>query len=476
MIRHQSICIVLSLGGLGLALPGPSFAQVLAPASPQAPASGQTVTLPVSGLELSLLRSLQANPITAPYGFSTERRGAKIALRGRVGTKQIHDVAIQTAIALGVPVIDDLVIDTLAAHQAASFPYQGPIMTGPGVGYPSAGPSTGMGYPGAGVYGYGSLPYTYPQPLFGKLDDPFFGFEPPAIGYPPWWGALTARRLGPQTIQTAQQGNPQPMANSNASLANPPVDSVDAQGASLPYGTIEMSIDPRGIATLRGTVPTFAERITLGQKVAQTPGVSQVVNLLNVKAGAAPPLSDKPPPPPVPADLPALPRPPLAMPNEGLPIVPDSDPIGQKASKAISARTGLANQSVKVKVRDGVASLSGKVPTVYEAMLAFRAVQRTPGVREIEDRLEFMVPDGTGPNPLADKGRPEDVEPYLEAQIRRQVGDLAHIDRVRIQGDSLELKGTIDREEDRPRFDAIIRSMPILRGFRVAAEMPAESR
>ena len=116
-------------------------------------------------------------------------------------------MAIQTAIALGVPVIDDLVIDTLATHQAASYPYQGQIMTGPGVGYPSAGPSTGLGYPGAGVYGYGSLPYTYPQPLFGKLDDPFFGFEPPAIGYPPWWGALTARRLGPQTIQTAQQGN-----------------------------------------------------------------------------------------------------------------------------------------------------------------------------------------------------------------------------------------------------------------------------
>ena len=476
MIRHHSVCVILSLSGLGLASTAPAFAQALAPASPQAPASTRTVAPQVSGLEVSLLRSLQANPITAPYGFSTERRGAKIALRGRVGTKQIHDVAIQTAIALGVPVIDDLVIDTLAAHQAATF--QGQIMTGPGVGYPSAGPSSGMGYPGAGVYGYGSLPYTYPQPLFGRLDDPFFGFEPPAIGYPPWWGALSARRLGPpQAAQPMQNVTPQGVVDPNASLAVPPADLNDAQGASLPYGTIEMSIDPRGIATLRGTVPTFAERITLGQKVAQTPGVSQVVNLLNVRAGAvAVAVSDKPPPPPVPADLPVIPRPAVAPPNEGAAIVPDSDPVGQRASKAVAARTGLANQSVKVKVRDGVASLSGKVPTVYEAMLAFRAVQRTPGVREIEDRLEFVVPDGNGPNPLADKGRPEDVEPYLEAQIRRQVGDLAHIDRVRIQGDSLDLRGSIDREEDRPRFDAIIRSMPILRGFRITAEMPAEAR
>ena len=126
-----------------------------------------------------------------------------------------------------------------------------------------------------------------------------------------------------------------------------------------------------------------------------------------------------------------------------------------------------------MKVRDGVASLSGKVPTVYEAMLAFRAVQQTPGVREVEDRLEFAVPDGTAPNPLVEKGRPEDVEPYLEAQIRRQVGDLAHVDRVRVQGDALEVRGTLGREEDRARVDAILRSMPILRGFRITRRGPA---
>ena len=121
-------------------------------------------------------------------------------------------------------------------------------------------------------------------------------------------------------------------------------------------------------------------------------------------------------------------------------------------------------------------TITGKVPTVYEAMVAFRAVQRTPGVREVEDHLEFVVPDGSGSNPLADKGRPEDVEPYLEAQIRRQVGDLAHLDRVRVQGNALDLRGTLGRDEDRTRFDAILNSMSILRGFRINAEMPAETR
>jgi hypothetical protein len=156
--------------------------------------------------------------------------------------------------------------------------------------------------------------------------------------------------------------------------------------------------------------------------------------------------------------------------------VADADAAAQRATRAIASRPGMAGLPVRVKVRDGVASLSGKVPTVYEAMLAYRAVQQTPGVREIEDRLEFVVPDGAGPNPLIDKGRPEDVEPYLEAQIRRQMGDLAHIDRVRVQGNALDLRGTLGREEDRDRFDAILRSMPILRGFRMTAQVPAETR
>ena len=237
----------------------------------------------------------------------------------------------------------------------------------------------------------------------------------------------------------------------------------------MPDGTIDLAIDGRGVATLRGAVPSLAERITLGQRVAQQPGVTEVVNLLNVKPGLKViSLKDDPPPPPVPAVLPAR--------AAGNPVATDSDPVGQRAARALAQRAGLDPSTVQVKVRDGLASLSGKVPTIYEAMLAYRAVQRTPGVREIDDRLEFALPDGNGPNPLADKGRPEDVEPYLEAQIRRQLGDLAHLDRVRIQGDSLDLRGTLGREEDRPRFDAILRSLPILRGFRVHADVPAEPR
>ena len=74
-----------------------------------------------------------------------------------------------------------------------------------------------------------------------------------------------------------------------------------------------------------------------------------------------------------------------------------------------------------------------------------------------------------------EKGRPEDVEPYLAAQIRRQVGDIAHIDAVRARGDALEVRGTLGREEDRGRLDAILRSMPLLRGFKVESSFGSDS-
>ena len=378
---------------------------------------------------------------------------------------------------------------------------------GMGAGYGSAGPSSGLGgYPGATNI-YGSLPYTYPQPLFGRLDEPFFGFEPPPISYPAWWGPMSAVRIGqpgqpgmngPQQAQQQQQQQPGMDPNASMPAGGQAGGPSGAQAVgNLPDGTIDMAIDGRGVATLRGAVPSLAERITLGQKVARTPGVTQVVNLLNVRPGmTVASVKDRRPPP---APLPGAGQPgrstrrgrvgcptPAPAPNptgaqannDGLPTIPDpsADPVGQRATRAVASRSGLANSAIKVKVRDGVATITGRLPSVYEAMLAYRAVQRTPGVREIDDRLEFVVPDGNGPNPLADLGRPEDVEPYLEAQIRRQVGDLAHVDRGPGPGRYARPQGTLEREDDRTRFDAILRSMPILRGFRVNAEMPAEPR
>lgn len=460
MSRHQAIWRLVPLGLATFFAPGQdAWAQNVLPASPQGVAG---TTRP----ESVVLQALLANPITAPYRITTTYRNRQVVLSGKVGTRLIHDTAVRVAMGTGYPIRDDLVIDTnelnrlVAAGASASAAAMPPTIASLG----------------------GSASYVYPPPLFGRLDDPFFGFEPPIISYPPWWRAVTYREPIRMPAQAGVGGmlgpGMPPVVDPNASSPTSVPLGPDAKD-----GAVEMTLDPQGVAVLRGKVPTLADRVAVGQKIAQTPGVTQVINLL--ETNNAP--SDTPPPPPQPAPDPTVePQPPLApvdgkVPTDNeanVPVRPhvavDGTELGTRLGQAFARRPALAGLPIKLSTRDGVAYLSGKVPSVYEAMLAYRAAQQTPGVRDVDDSLEFVVPDDERKNPLIQKGRPEDVEPYLAAQIRRQVGDLAHIDRVELRGETLELRGTLLRQEDRPRLDAILRSMPVLRGFRLEPELVIE--
>ena len=75
----------------------------------------------------------------------------------------MHDAAVQMAIAFGFKFRDDLVIDTAQTLRVAMSAT--PSMTG----YGALAPNLSASY------------YVYPQPLFGWLDDPFFGMEPPVV-------------------------------------------------------------------------------------------------------------------------------------------------------------------------------------------------------------------------------------------------------------------------------------------------------
>ncbi|HMF37239.1 MAG TPA: BON domain-containing protein, partial [Isosphaeraceae bacterium] len=210
---------------------------------------------------------------------------------------------------------------------------------------------------------------------------------------------------------------------------------------------------------------------------------------------ATQPTSETPPPPPEPVlrtdvqDRPnpprsdVIPQPPRPEPRAALAPRPDAEPrkavapdlamardgqrLTRRVAEALARRALLAGLPISVQSRGDVVTLAGKVPSAYEAMLAYRTVEQTPGVREIADQLQFQVPDENHPNPLRQKGRPEDLEPYLTSQIRRHVGELAHVDRVRVRGDILEIQGTLPSGEDPNRLQAILRSMPLLRDFRL---------
>ncbi len=288
-------------------------------------------------------------------------------------------------------------------------------------------------------------------------------------------------------------------------------------------GDIEITVDSAGQVFLRGVVASEEIAREIEQTAWSVPGVSRVVTQFTVRprrsetaareevppppqpvpaqperlmvpprpdpaatrpqpdrgpqpsapTPAAPARADRTPEPPPPGDVPAAPTHP--QPAAPIAVVAlDTQRLTQRVTEAIKRRPALASQPIQVRTTGDAVMLSGKVPSAYEAMLAYRAAQQTPGVRDVVDRLEFLVPDEDHPNPLIRKGRPEDLEPYLTAQMTRHLGELAHIDSVRARGDHLEVRGTLLDAADKDRVLAILRSIPVLHGFTIVPTLTAD--
>src|SRR5271157_767164 len=158
-----------------------------------------------------VLSAIRANPLTAAYAINATWRNGKVILSGRVGTSVIHDMAVRTVIDLGYPLRDDLVIDTAEAHRVA-------------LAQAAGGPWSS---PAAGSLVGSAPPFVYPPPLFGRVDDPFFGFEPPLVSFPPW---ATSSNPNPRVRQAGmaqgtvpvRRGREQPVSRKRS---EPPSDS-----------------------------------------------------------------------------------------------------------------------------------------------------------------------------------------------------------------------------------------------------------
>jgi osmotically-inducible protein OsmY len=505
MVRDRG-ALRSTFGGLAVmaALAGLAFGQQAAPSA----AGPRPADNPQQRPEVIMARALRSNPLTAPYAINATWKDGTVILSGRVGTKQVHDAAVQMAIAFGFKFRDDLVIDTAETMRIAMSAT--PSMSGYGALAPNL----------SGSY------YVYPEPLFSWLDDPFFGMQPPVVSFAPWW---RPRRDGPMVgpngagpmppPAAAGPGGPPPSASPAAATPggnpwNPASQSAGQPGAPGPAGAmelpppkgdIEITVDSAGQVFLRGVVANEDVAREIEQTAWSVPGVSRVFTQLQVKprhAGAG--ANQEPPAPPQPVSVqpeplmvpprrdpaasghpPEAPRP-VAAPNaEKTPEPPppgavppsqpqptptavaalDSQRLTRRVIDSLRRRPTLAAQPIQVRTSGDAILLSGKVPSAYEAMLAFRTAQQTPGVRDVVDRLEFLVPDENHPNPLVNKGRPQDIEPYLIAQMSRHLGELAHVDSVRARGNHLEIRGTLLDAADKDRVLAILRSIPVLRGF-----------
>jgi osmotically-inducible protein OsmY len=446
--------------------------------------------------EMIVLNALRANPLLAPYFIRVSESGGSIILSGRVGTKQVHDMAVRTVIDLGYPLRDDLVIDTAEAQRVAMVQT---AMLGAGATARAGGASTMAG----------SAPYlAYPPPLFGRLDDPFFGLEPPLVSFPPWWGARQLELLqggpnGPLTSGAVSGVSSAPTgAIPSRSMATPAAPEGGASGSPARgpapiRGRLQLTVDLAGQVFLSGEVASEEDQKLIEEEARNTPGVTRVYSEL--KVASRPPETPPPPPQPLkpsepeakpsgpevkpaqPSPAPPAPAQPATgsdQPNDSridtisratttphLAIARDSQSLTRRAAESIARRPSLASLPVMVQSHNQTVTLSGKVPSAYEAMLAYRAVQQTPGVHDVEDRLEFQLPDENHPNPLLQRARPEDLEPYLTSQIQRHLGESAHVDRVRVRGDVVEIRGSLLSTQDQNRVLATLRSIPLLRDF-----------
>ncbi|MGC8640991.1 MAG: BON domain-containing protein, partial [Isosphaeraceae bacterium] len=254
--------------------------------------------------EIIVLGALRANPVTAPYGIMTSWKKGAVVLSGRVGTKAIHDIAVRTAIDLGYPIHDDLVIDTGAAQQVAlSRTAQMPWTAGP--------------------WGNtaGSAPYiVYPPPLFGRVDDPLFGLEPPLVSFPPWARAKAlesqVRRAGyaPGQVPMGQPLLGQPLPGAGLPGPAPAMGTGQQPAAAAENdsvkGKVQLTVDMAGQVFLTGVVASEEARRIIEEEASNTPGVSRVYSNLRVATQAPAPAqtqapapaqsTEAPPPPPQP--------------------------------------------------------------------------------------------------------------------------------------------------------------------------------
>ncbi len=123
-----------------------------------------------------------------------------------------------------------------------------------------------------------SSPYIYPPPLFGRLDDPFFGFVPPLVSFPPWW----LRR-----VQTGAMVPPRRASGATAA-GGAPNEGWRPLEVDPVKGQVDISVDLAGQVFLRGAVVSeevAREIVAAARSVRGVTGVFSELQVIPRRAG-----------------------------------------------------------------------------------------------------------------------------------------------------------------------------------------------
>lgn len=168
---------------------------------------------------------------------------------------------------------------------------------------------------------------------------------------------------------------------------------------SIDAADVGMTVE-KGIVTLTGHVPTFAQKAVAEAVVKRVKGARGFVDRLEVKA---------------------------------LGVDFDSDEaLAARIASVIAWDSTIPTNAIKVQVAAGHVTLTGQVDWQYQRFAAERAVRNMSGVRGVIDQVTVKP-----------RVQANDVKRRIEAALDRQADLTAHNVQVIVDGDHVRLEGSV---------------------------------
>jgi len=185
---------------------------------------------------------------------------------------------------------------------------------------------------------------------------------------------------------------------SDLSLRNNILDELDFRPEINPANIGVMVKD--GVVTLTGYVSTYAQKIAAERAVTSIKGVRAIAQEIEVRPAGQQGVTD--------------------------------DMIAARAANIINWTAHLPEGAIKIKVQAGWVNLEGQVDWQYERDSILRAVHKLSGVVGVTNMITLRP----RPNAL-------DIKQRIEDALKRSAEVDARQIRVKVEGDTVKLEGTI---------------------------------
>ncbi|MBZ9798494.1 BON domain-containing protein [Mesorhizobium sp. ES1-4] len=196
------------------------------------------------------------------------------------------------------------------------------------------------------------------------------------------------------------------------------IDELDFE-PSIDAANIGVAVD-KGVVTLTGHVPTFAQKATAEDAVRRVKGVRGIAEEIEVR--------------PV-----------------GTNVTAD-DEIAKQALHSISWNTAVPDGAVRVRVEGGWVTLTGKVEWQYQKAIAAAVIRYLTGVLGVSNEIE-----------LKPQAAASDVKKRIEDALKRSAEVESKAIEVEVSDGKVTLKGKVDSWAGRRTIERAAWAVPGVR-------------